>query len=791
MKPIRWLTRGAALASLGVAGGALVVTARHLLSTPRPLESALPGKGHIDRRREGDIYYNVAGPERGDPVVLLHDFYPGASNYEFRRLYPRLATDYRVYAPDWLGFGLSERPALAYTGEFYARLLSGFLRDSMGSPTGGIGRAAIVIADGLAANAAVRAASDDPDLFARLVLVAPHALADAVPGLTLGQAIARGAQRSSLGLMPYAVMATRTALRWRLGRRAARRGEGAATDDALDHASASAHQFGGHHAPLALFTGELDLPILNAFALLEPPVLVVGGAEDRHHTPQELTDLTRLNPYARLEIIAGAGAAVEEDQPAAFVERVGDWLRTPLERHPAEVLMDADEEGDEGGPEPVEAGEMGTPPDLSALAAPPDADPPARGSDDVGAEHAPTSATPTNATPTNAMPTNAMPSAMLADPTLTSANPIERFGEPRGFVTSPPGLDALHGLADEAPDTAPLDEVPAATAAPMPDAPTPDAPAADAPRTIGKPAAAIEETPADDEVRAMLDAPDVPTPVTLTAITAPLDTATPLEDEGAVTTETGPHPVPADARAPSTASASTASASTASASTASAAPADDEPTVVASAPGDEELVLPPGQDSIDSLTPAPRQGATPPSQDVTAMAAASADTAAALGALARRAPSAESAGTPAETTDRDTDTANAGSVSAAPDTPRPTPPPAAATRAGASASNARASNQALRGERGSASGGRPRPAPAGDSAQTPRDPGASGTTGATGKRSNGTNGRGSSHVASEGDHAPGHKGGGPGSRRPPAPGHGGHGGSGHRHMPRKGKGPQR
>jgi pimeloyl-ACP methyl ester carboxylesterase len=325
MRPIRWLRRGITWASLGIAGGALVVTARYLVSLPQPLESAIAGESRIDRRREGGVSYTVAGPKGADALVLLHDFYPGASTYEFRRIFPRLATDYRVYAPDWLGFGMSERPALAYTGEFYAHLLSGFLRDVVGRP-------AIVLAHGLAANVAVRAASDEPDLFAQLVLVAPPPLAG-ITGPTPTQALVRAAQRLSLGLVPYAVLATRSALRWRMRRSAAQPGEGAATDDALDHAYASAHQFGGHHALLAQLTGELDLPIQNAFSLLEPPVLVIGGERDHRHPRAHLEDLALLNPNAQLLTIAGAGDAVFADEPAAFVERVEDWLRSPRPRY--------------------------------------------------------------------------------------------------------------------------------------------------------------------------------------------------------------------------------------------------------------------------------------------------------------------------------------------------------------------------------------------------------------------------------------------------------------------------
>src|SRR5215813_12193341 len=97
MSVLRTLRRGATFASLGLAGGALVVATRYLLETPQPLESLLPGDGMIDRKHGGDIYYNVAGAGEAAPIVLLHDFYPGASNFEFRRIFARLAEQHRVY----------------------------------------------------------------------------------------------------------------------------------------------------------------------------------------------------------------------------------------------------------------------------------------------------------------------------------------------------------------------------------------------------------------------------------------------------------------------------------------------------------------------------------------------------------------------------------------------------------------------------------------------------------------------------------------------------------------------
>lgn len=323
---IRTLRRSVIWLSLGAAAGTVAVTARHLLETPQPLESALPGEGRIDRKHGGDVYYNVGGPEDALPLILLHDFYPGASNFEFRQIFARLTQRYRVYAPDWLGFGMSERPAVAYTGEFYASALSGFLRDVAGRP-------AVVVGHGRAANIAVRAAADDPALFERVILVAPDVFAGVMDTPTLAQTLVRASRRVSLGLVPYAMLSTRPALRRLTVRRSLRASEGVPADTTVNHLYASAHQLGGQYALLAALTGDLDLAMPNAFALLEPPVLIVSGERDRRHPRMDMEDIAILNPHADLDIIPEAGDDVFEDQPNAFVDAITTWLDTPASRH--------------------------------------------------------------------------------------------------------------------------------------------------------------------------------------------------------------------------------------------------------------------------------------------------------------------------------------------------------------------------------------------------------------------------------------------------------------------------
>jgi pimeloyl-ACP methyl ester carboxylesterase len=350
---LRTVRRGLTWTALGLAGGAVVVTARHLLEMPQPLQSALPGAGRVDRQHGGEMYYNVAGPEDAQAVLLLHDFSPGASNYEFRGVFSLLSADHRVYALDWLGYGMSERPNVAYTGEFYAGVLTGFLRDVVGRP-------AMVIGLGRAANVAVRAASDSPALVSQAVLVSPYVAAETHLEPTLPQTLMRAMQRAFLGLVPYALLSTRPALRWAVRRESRQPGSSAASEGTVTQRYTSSHQFGGQYAPLAMLTGELDLPVRNAFALLAPPALVVIGADDPERPAAAVTEWTSVKPHAAFEVIPNAGYQVCEDQPQAFVTALRRWLGTlpPMvgnipgqlaQPAPADTERSAGESGSEAG----------------------------------------------------------------------------------------------------------------------------------------------------------------------------------------------------------------------------------------------------------------------------------------------------------------------------------------------------------------------------------------------------------------------------------------------------------
>jgi pimeloyl-ACP methyl ester carboxylesterase len=75
------------------------------------------------------VFYREAGDAKAPVVLLLHGF--PASSFMFRELIPRLASDYRVIAPDLPGFGFTEVPAerkYVYSFDGLAATIEAFTR---------------------------------------------------------------------------------------------------------------------------------------------------------------------------------------------------------------------------------------------------------------------------------------------------------------------------------------------------------------------------------------------------------------------------------------------------------------------------------------------------------------------------------------------------------------------------------------------------------------------------------------------------------------------------------------
>lgn len=119
------------------------------------------------------VYYSPASALKGQlpPLIFLHSFGGGASAYEWSKVYPAFTANYRVIAPDLIGWGESAHPVRDYGVDDYLTTIAEFITQVC---TPG----AIVVASSLTAALTIRLAVQQPDLFKALILVSPSGFDD-------------------------------------------------------------------------------------------------------------------------------------------------------------------------------------------------------------------------------------------------------------------------------------------------------------------------------------------------------------------------------------------------------------------------------------------------------------------------------------------------------------------------------------------------------------------------------------------------------------------------------------
>ena len=303
----------------------IVVAIRHMLETPMRLESPLPGESHYYKWKRGYIFYKVLGEPEAPPLLLLHS--PGlvASAYEMRKMIEPLAQHYHVYAPDLLGFGISDRPAIDYSADTYVGLCRDFLIDVVKQP-------ATIVASRISCNYAIATAANSPNLCDRLVLISPVSLeggqeqASLLPLRNTKIAFVRVwhglLQAAPVKWLLYPMLSTRFALRSSLLKQ-----HSPISDIDLDYFYATSHQMGAEHASMALLARNLEQDISQQFEMIQQPTLVIWGArglnDSRHIGSQQ--DVSWMKTHTRLALLPDAGLAVHEEQPTRVIATILSW----------------------------------------------------------------------------------------------------------------------------------------------------------------------------------------------------------------------------------------------------------------------------------------------------------------------------------------------------------------------------------------------------------------------------------------------------------------------------------
>jgi pimeloyl-ACP methyl ester carboxylesterase len=272
------------------------------------------------RLPQGTIRYREAGT--GDPLLLVHGFM--VNSLLWRKVFPALARDFRVIAPDWpMGsHPVPMGPAADLSPPGFARLIADFmaeldLRDVtlVGNDTGG-GMCQIVV-------------TEHPERVGRLVLTPSDSFENFPPPLFRPlKVVAR---------IPGGMRATIASLRPAFARRlpmtygwVSKR----PIDDAILNAwlDPARRQAGIRRDIASLLIGISPRYTLAAAERLhefDKPVLIAWATEDKFFPFEHGERLAKIFPNARFERVEDSRTFMPEDQPERTAQLIAEFAREP------------------------------------------------------------------------------------------------------------------------------------------------------------------------------------------------------------------------------------------------------------------------------------------------------------------------------------------------------------------------------------------------------------------------------------------------------------------------------
>ena len=256
------------------------------------------------------VHYLTAGA--GEPVFLLHGGGTDSASLSWRLTIGPLAEHVHVFAPDWPGYGDSDKPAIAYTTEYYL----GFLRDLLDAL--GVAHASLVgvsMGGGIALGFTLRF----PERVRRLVLVDSYGLQAMAPAHKASYLFVRitGLSEIAWALTKRSRALARTSLR------SIFHDPSKVSEELLEEVLAELKKPGTGRAFMSFQRSEvlwngLRTVYMDRLQEVQVPTLIVHGAEDRL-VPVAWARLAHERIRgSQLYIIAGCGHWPQREKPEEF-----------------------------------------------------------------------------------------------------------------------------------------------------------------------------------------------------------------------------------------------------------------------------------------------------------------------------------------------------------------------------------------------------------------------------------------------------------------------------------------
>jgi pimeloyl-ACP methyl ester carboxylesterase len=283
---------------------------------------------HSYKWHYGRIHYQRRG--LGDPLLLVHNVYPGASWQEWEHNFDALSRHFTVYAMDLLGFGQSDAPSLTYRAAHYVEQVFDFLREVVGQP-------ALVAAAGLSCAYVSEVAAWRENLFRRLVFICPRSEPTGLDSPRWLAAIRRFLMSNrTLGSGYYETMAGETEIEIYL--RSCFHHPKCVTRDKIAQLVANCRRPGSIHPYASLITGYLDSYILDTLPRVKLPLLLIWGKQARPTPVEHSVRLVALARQCRLEVIDQAGSWPHDEQSVRVNRLITEFAAAELPPVPDGLL---------------------------------------------------------------------------------------------------------------------------------------------------------------------------------------------------------------------------------------------------------------------------------------------------------------------------------------------------------------------------------------------------------------------------------------------------------------------
>ncbi|MBW4645890.1 MAG: alpha/beta hydrolase [Goleter apudmare HA4340-LM2] len=275
------------------------------------------------------VYYTATGSPwqekvttnlDGETLVFLHGFGGGSSAYEWSKVYPAFAAEYRIIAPDLIGWGRSEHPAHNYKIDDYLTTIREFLQQTTTGPV-------TVIASSLTAALTIRVAIAHPELFKSLILTTPAGLSD------FGEDYSRSffAQLVSVPIIDRLLyssgIATSGGIRSFLEQRQFAQAN-RVYQEIVDAYLESAQQPNAEYAALSFVRGDLCFDLSLYIQQMTTPTAIIWGQKSQFTGPEIGRRLAEMNPQAIrfFQILENVGLTPQLELPAVTIGLIRQFL---------------------------------------------------------------------------------------------------------------------------------------------------------------------------------------------------------------------------------------------------------------------------------------------------------------------------------------------------------------------------------------------------------------------------------------------------------------------------------